>query len=151
VFTQTLYASMDTMRTFIIISFFLLTLSSCNKNKPEKIEFKPNDRLIDFDMGLVLNQDDIIQLKQSEYELINSKKFNPKTDTIKYKDREISVSYLTFTKGCAEYGGDIKIKEDSIYLELIHTNGIVCGEEVCDRVKFRIRNPENRKYKIIKQ
>ena len=76
------------------------------------------------------------------------KNFDPKTDTIKYTEKEIYISYITELTGCVKYGGDIEIKKDSLLLKLVPINNIACSELDIARVVYRIKNPKNIKYKI---
>lgn len=133
--------------------FLLFTiLTSCieeNRNKA-KISWIPNEKLIDFDIQTVMTMDDIFELSDDESEKLHSDKFNPKTDTIIYKKNEIYITYLALTNGCAKYGGDLEIKNDTILLKLININDTECTEQSGDRVRFRIKNPENKRYTVIK-
>lgn len=97
-----------------------------------------------------MTMDSLFTLSDSTYNMLKSNSFNEKTDTIRYNANEIYVSYLTVVNGCAEYKGDFFIKDDTIDLNLININDQACTEEECDRIVFRIKNVDNKNYKIIK-
>lgn len=130
--------------TIVILVFFL---SACATKKPEN---KINDRLVDFQSYTVMSMDSILAIGEKNYKLIYSEKFNPKTDTIRYEKDLIYISYLSIVNGCAEYCGDLEIKNDSLFLKLINIGELECTEQRCDRLVFMINNFENKKYKIIK-
>jgi hypothetical protein len=133
------------MRSLIpLLSIALLTMS-CKSTKEEL--HKPNERLLYFSTKTIMEID---QLNDDEYYSINSDEFNDKTDTIRFTNDEIYISYLSLVTGCANYSGDMQIKGDSIILDPFNTNDIVCTEQSCDRVVFRIKNKGNKKYKIKK-
>lgn len=131
-------------KIIIILAFFLY---ACDTNKQE---YKTNDRLIDFKSFSVMSMDSLIESGEANYKLIYSEKFNPKTDTIRYDKDLIYISYLSIVNGCAEYGGDLEIKNDTIFLKLRDIGEISCTEQGCDRLVFKIKNLEYKKYKIKK-
>jgi hypothetical protein len=133
------------MKNGIIISMFFLT--ACGTKKQE---YKPDDKLIDFQSYTVMSMDSIIESGEENYKRIYSENFNPKTDTIRYEKDLIYISYLSIVNGCAEYGGDIEIKNDSLLLNLRDIGEISCTEQRCDRLIFKIKNLEDKKYKIKK-
>jgi hypothetical protein len=118
--------------------------------KSEKKEIKINERIKSFNIETYLSADDMHKIKESEYKRIWSNKFDKISDTILYKKDEIYISYLTLTNGCANYVGDINLIHDSLYIKLINTRDYVCTEQGIDRVRFRINNPYNNKYTIVK-
>jgi len=109
-----------------------------------------HDRLLDFQSKTVMDMDDLIEAEEVFYKNLTSDKFNPKTDTIRFDKDVIYISYLSLVNGCSKYKGDIEVNADSIILELKNINGIECTEQRCDRLIFKIKNPENKKYKIKK-
>lgn len=74
-----------------------------------------------------------------------------KTDTIRFENDFIYISYLSIVNGCSKYIGNIKIKNDSIHLRLIDTARYVCTEERVDRLVYKIKNSQNKKYIIKKR
>jgi len=97
-----------------------------------------------------MTMDDIVKLDHRAYQKLQSNEFNKKTDTIRFDKEIIYISYLSIVNGCADYSGDIEIKKDSIFLKLNNINGIECTEQRCDRLIFKIRNPNKEKYKVVK-
>lgn len=97
-----------------------------------------------------MNVDDIAASDATFTRKIYSDEFNYKTDTIEYRDKYIYISYLSIVNGCGNYDGNLKIKSDSIILELDNISGIECTEQRCDRLIYMIYNPENMSYKIKK-
>lgn len=129
----------------------LLILSACGSKKKD---FKPHQRLLTFQSSTVMSQDSIISICESDTSFmkrIENENFENKSDTIRYDEDMIYVSYLSIVNGCAQYSGDIEIKDDSIFLKLKNINGLECTEMRCDRLIFGIRNVENKKYKIYKK
>lgn len=129
----------------------LLILSACGS---KKMDFKPHQRLLTFQSSTVMSQDSIISICESDTSFmkrIENENFENKSDTIRYDEDMIYVSYLSIVNGCAQYSGDIEIKDDSIFLKLKNINGLECTEMRCDRLIFGIRNVENKKYKIYKK
>ena len=122
------------------------TIISCGKKAEEEtfIDFKPNENLTSFKIEKIVND----EYTDSSPDSLFAKNFDPKTDTIKYTEKEIYISYLTSLTGCVKYGGDIEIKKDSLLLKLIPINNIACTELDIGRVVYRIKNPKNIKYKI---
>lgn len=129
----------------------LLILSACGSKKKD---FTPHQRLLTFQSSTVMSQDSIISICESDtsfMQRIENENFENKSDTIRYDEDMIYVSYLSIVNGCAQYSGDIEIKDDSIFLKLKNINGLYCTEMRCDRLMFGIRNVENKKYKIFKK
>ncbi len=125
--------------------------NSIKENLSEKVtlkEFTPNERIIAFKFAESFTDDQISKISGDDFVILESKNFNPKTDTIKYTKNEIYISYLDALTGCVQYGGDIIIKNDSLILHLIPLNDIACTEMTVDRMIYRIKNPKNIRYKI---
>ena len=133
------------MGKFIFLLLFLPL--SCKQQERKKIVI--NNRLISFQSKIIYNADSLY-LDTSFYQTMSSKSFSIKTDTIKYLNHRIYVSYLTVLAGCAQYYGDLVFVEDTIKLRLINKGDIVCTEQEGWRVRFIIENKKNTKYKIIK-
>lgn len=130
------------------ILILLLLLNCCNTQR--RSEFTPDDRLISFDDEFVMEMDSLMELDTSFYEAIFSAHFFDRTDTILFDENEIYISYLGVVNGCADYAGDIKFNGDSLILDLINTGNYVCTSQTCNRMRFRIKNEEKKKY-IIKK
>jgi hypothetical protein len=126
---------------------FGLLLSTC---RTKKTEFRRNDNLLDFKSTTAFEIDELIESGEQLLDAIYSDKFVAMTDTIIFKDGMIYISYLSIVNDCGNYAGDIEIKSDSIILQLIDTVGLSCTGQRCDRLIFKIKNSENRKYKIKK-
>ncbi|MDT0557224.1 hypothetical protein RM697_01105 [Ichthyenterobacterium sp. W332] len=121
-------------------------LTSCVK----KTEFIPNENLIEFHRQTIMDMDELVDSGEENYQNLNLEKFNLKTDTIRFENDFIYISYLSIVNACGQYAGDIEIKNDSIYLKLVDTVGIACTSQRVDRLKFKIKNSENKKYGIKK-
>ncbi len=94
--------------------------------------------------------DELVNSGEENYRNLNSKKFNLKTDTIRFENDFIYVSYLSIVNGCGQYSGNIEIENDSIILKLVDTSGIACTEKRVDRLVYKIKNDANKKYGIKK-
>lgn len=94
--------------------------------------------------------DELVDSGEENYRNLNSEKFNLKTDTIRFENEFIYVSYLSIVNGCGQYAGDIEVKNDSIHLKLVDTVGIACTEQRVDRLVYKIKNDGNKKYGIKK-
>lgn len=136
------------MRKIIIYFLFALIIISCRDKVPEEtfIDFKPNKNVTDFKILKIVNDEYPNNLPDSLF----TKNFDSKTDTIKYTEKEIYISYLAGLTGCVKYGGDIEIKKDSLVLKLVPINNVACTELNIARIVFRIKNPKKIKYKIAK-
>jgi hypothetical protein len=97
-----------------------------------------------------MSMDDLVEAGDENYQKIEANNFDPKTDTILYDNGQIYVSYLSIVNGCGQYTGDIEIRSDSLFLKLVDVVGIACTEERCDRLVYRIKNKDNKEYKMIK-
>lgn len=142
-------------KLFYFISILMITSCTHKKSIKENLSekdtlkgFKPNESVIAFKFTESLTDEQILKITGDDFVILQSKKFNPKTDTIKYTKNEIYISYLDALTGCVEYGGDIIIKNDSLILNLIPLNDIACTEMTVDRMIYRIKNPKNIRYKI---
>ena len=129
----------------ILISVFLLIACGVKKQ-----EYKIHDRLIDFQSHTTMNVDQIIESGEKNCKQLYSNKFNPKTDTVRYEKDVIYVSCLSIVNECADYVGNINIKEDSIILKLINIGELECTEPRCDRLIYKIKNANGKRYKIKK-
>lgn len=130
----------------------LILFASC-KPKEKEAERKIHDRLISFKDSTIMDMDELVSMMSSDTNFIKkvyAENFNEQTDMIEYRNGEISISYLSIVNGCAEYGGNLEFNKDTIFLKLDNLNDIVCTEQRCDRLIYKISNPENKKY-IIKK
>ena len=65
-----------------------------------------------------MDMDEIFEKPESEYQkLTDEVNFYPETDTILYYTDTLYVSYLTYVNSCADYDGNIEIKDDSLFLK----------------------------------
>lgn len=131
----------------LFLSILLLTAFSC---KQKDVERKRHEKLLDFKSSTVMSVDEIILADTAYMGNIYSQNFYTKTDTVEYRDKYIYISYLSVVNGCADYDGNLEFKSDSIILKLDNISGIECTEIRCDRLVYKIRNPENKRYKIKK-
>lgn len=136
------------MRINCIYFLLVLLITSCKDKVYEEviIDFKPNKNILSFKIEKITNDD----YKVNQHDSLFTKNFNPKTDTIKYTENEIYVSYLAGLTGCVKYEGDIEIKKDSLFLKLVQINNMACTELNIARITFKIKNKKNIKYKIAK-
>jgi hypothetical protein len=131
------------MRLIVFLTIVII-VSSCGAKNPD-------ERLLFFSTRMVMSMDSLVKVEDdSLYQGLFSDHFNERTDTIKFNQKEIYVSYLSVVNGCADYSGELQFKGDSILLKLENKRDYVCTEQRCDRVIFRIRNDGDRKY-IIKK
>ena len=131
--------------TFFLV---LIIFSAC---KTKTSDHEANEQLITFHSHTIMGMDQLVEAGDENYQKIDSKEFNLKTDTIQFTNNKIYVSYLAIVNGCGQYAGDIEIRKDSLFLKLVDISGIGCTHERCDRLVYTIRNPENKQYKIIKR
>jgi hypothetical protein len=135
------------MKRKIYYFFTAFAIISCGKKAPEEtfIDFKPNENVISCKIRIVNDK-----YPDKSPDSLFAKNFDPKTDTIKFNEKEIYISYITDLTGCVKYGGDVEVKKDSLLLKLVRINNIACTELNIARVVYRINNPKNMKYKIAK-
>jgi hypothetical protein len=126
----------------IVISFFI---TGCSHKQPAI-----DERLISFDNKFVSDVDSVLRLPKRTQDAIFSGNMNSLIDTAFFKNREIYISCLSMATGCADYTGNIKYIKDTIKLELINLGDVVCTEQNCHRFIYRISNPENKRYVILK-
>jgi hypothetical protein len=136
------------MKRNIFYLLLALILFSCREKVPEEtvIDFKPNKDVLSFQIVKIVND----EYTEKNSDSLLTKNFDPKTDTIKYSEKEIYISYLTRLTGCVKYAGDVEIKKDSLLLKLVPINNISCSELDIARIVFRIKNQKNIEYKIFK-
>lgn len=125
-----------------------LTLISCKKEIPEEtfIDFKPNENVIAFKIAEIVTEDYPNKFPDS----LLVENFDPKTDTIKFTEKEIYISYLAGINSCTEYGGDVVIKNDSLILKLTPINNMACTSSEIARIIYKIKNSKKIQYKIAK-
>ena len=143
-----------TDRIFILI---LAIMCSCTNNSDKKKEthnlpkIQKNERLISFRCKLVMNSEEMSSKSDKEFQqLIDHVNFHGETDTIRYSTDTLYISYLTSVNACASYDGNIEFHNDSLILKAINIGDIVCLSEEIDRFIYKIYNPENKKYIIIR-
>ena len=142
------HTTVNKMKKNIFYFLTAIIFVSCKDKVPEEtlIDYKPNDKVLAFKIAKILNY----EYPENRPDSLFKKNFDPKTDTIKYTEKEIYISYLTGLTGCVKYAGDVEIKKDSLLLKLVPINNISCTELDIARIVFRIKNPENINYKIVK-
>ena len=86
------------MKNGIIISMFFLT--ACGTKKQE---YKPDDKLIDFQSYTVMSMDSIIESGEENYKRIYSENFNPETDLEKIGVVNQTTQLATDTQAISDY------------------------------------------------
>lgn len=107
-------------------------------------------RLISLKKRFLSDVDSVLKLPRRTKDAIFGSKANSVTDTVLFKNRKIYISCVSMATGCADYTGNITYAKDTIRLELINLSGEVCTELNCYRFIYRISNPENKRYVILK-
>ena len=141
------FSKIDKMKKPFIYVLLMTIFLSCKKQEqqlPAHRAYKANENLISFDLSYNITHEEARMPNMSLME------FDPKFDTIEYKKDELYISYITLLVGCREFHGDIEVKEDSLILKLPNFGEVACTEAETARVKYRIKNPNNIKYKIKK-
>jgi len=67
---------------------------------------------------------------------------------VQYLDDLIIVTNYVESNACGKYAGDIKIKNDKIYLIYELLSDEVCTSTSIDKVTYIINNPKEKKYKF---
>lgn len=141
----------------LLFSFFALTLCSCS-NKVDK-EAKNNNINIDS----ITQHIDIVTHKQlvraevkylgdgmnenfEQYEKESEKAYTKKEN----KDTLLIIESYFTRSGCTGYEGNISVSSDTLILKLESNTNISCTELEYYRVIYKIRNPNRKKYIIIK-
>lgn len=110
-----------TILKYSILFFGLITACS-NKVKQEHFA---NSLLLTSSAKEIYPADELEKLKPRLMHDIMSANFNHKIDTVKYLKDKIYVSCLMTAPGCAQYSGDIAIKDDTIRILLINKGDFV--------------------------
>ena len=136
------------MKTKILCVALVTQFVSCKNNEPKEIllDFKPNKNLISFKIAKIMNEEYTNKRPDSLF----SKNFDPKTDTIKYTENEIYISYLAGLTSCVKYSGDVVFKKDSLLLKLVPITNIACTELDIARVVYKVKNSKKIEFKIAK-
>ncbi len=118
-----------------LIGILLILLVSCSK-KEEPI-----------DKNLIYFKDNFLsELGDENYEKLLSKtKLKIKAQ---YIDDVIFVTNYVESNACGKYVGNIKIKNDRIYLIFKLVSDEVCTSVGIDKVTYIINNPKEKKYKF---
>ena len=117
------------------LGILLILVLSCSK-KEEQI----NKDLIYFKDGFL-----------SEFGNDNYEKWLAKTKlkiNAQYIDDLIIVTNYVESNACGKYAGDIRIKNDRIYLIYKLMSDEVCASTSIDKVTYIINNPKEKKYKF---
>ncbi len=131
----------------IIICFSFI---GCSQKRPMIDKPTIDKRLISFKDIFLSDVDSVLRLPQHLQDAIFSGKMNLAIDTVLFKNGEIYVSCISMATGCTDYTGNITYSNDTIKLGLINLSGVVCTEQDCHRFTYRISNPEDKKYVILK-
>ncbi len=118
--------------------FFLVIINcllSCSEKKTEK-----NKELIYFESEF------IAELGEENYDKFKAE-LNPKIKA-EYSGKVIEISKVIEANACGEYDGNIEIKKDSLILIYKLISEEVCTSTAVVRVKYKIRNEKELKYKI---
>jgi hypothetical protein len=132
------------MRYFFTVIMGIFFVGCAQKQPPI------DKRLLSFKNIFLSDVDSVLRFPKQTQDIIFSRRMNPAIDTILYKNGEIYISCISMATGCADYTGNITYKNDTIQLELINLNGLMCPEKNCHRFIYRISNPENKRYVILK-
>jgi len=120
---------------------------SCSNQEPDR----KHEQLIYFNSQFVMDMDEIFDLSEKEYQrLTDDINFYPETDTIKYENDTIYISYLTYVNACAKYSGNIEIKNDTLILKAKNILEEECASGRIDRFIYKIYNLDNKEYTIVK-
>ena len=131
----------------IVFLSVTMVILSCSHIKPDK----KHESLISFKSYPVMDMDELFEKPEKEYHILTDEiNFNPATDTIKYQNNMIYISYLTYVNACAQYTGDIEIINDSIILKAKNIKDEECASGRLDRYVYQIRNIANKEYIIVK-
>lgn len=137
------YKSISKALSWIVITLII----SCSNHE----QVRKHEQLIYFKSQFVIDMDEIFDRPETEYQrLTDNLNFYPETDTIKYENDTIFISYLTYVNACAKYSGDIEIKNDTLILKATNVLEEECTSGRIDRFTYKIYNPDNKKYTIIK-
>ena len=135
----------------IILVIILFTTFNCRvKTAIKNNKYSIDSRLLHFKITYVSDIDSVLKLPTAVQKSIFDSVFNLTTDTVIYGKTTTYVSCLTLLTGCAEYGGNIAISNDTLNLKVINTNGISCTETNCYRVIYEIDNPTLNQFYIFK-
>lgn len=131
----------------VCMIIYTMVVFSCSNQEP----IKKHDQLISFKSLFIMDMEDIFERPETEYQkLTDNINFYPETDTIKYFKDTIYISYLTYVNACADYSGDIEIRNDSLILKAKNILGQECASGRIDRFTYKIYNPDNKNFTIIK-
>jgi hypothetical protein len=132
---------------FLIFIVVIVLIQACSSS----INETKHKQLIGFKNQFVMDMDELFEKPDTEYQkLTDEVNFYPETDTILYKSDTLYISYLTYVNSCAEYGGDIEIKGDSLFLKAKNVGEYECASGRIDRFIYTLQNPNNQKYTIVK-
>jgi hypothetical protein len=134
-----------------------ISFTSCNGDDTSRSSainekhFKPNSRLLNFEISLQNTIGDMSSRDSVRYSEIFSKMLIPMTDTVRYSTGRIYISCIKPASGCAEYQGDLIVRNDTIYLLFHNISDQACTEMEAWRAVYYIDNPEDKKYIIQKR
>jgi hypothetical protein len=134
----------------IRLLIILLLFVSCKQKNNSSNTIEISKRLGHFTIHRIYDMGSLALLGNKFYQSLNSKNFNPETDTIKYLPNKIYISFLRLATGCASYTGNVEFNQDTIHLLLINKLETVCSEQDCYRVIYEVENKSNKKYIIQK-
>lgn len=131
-----------------IFSLTIITLVlSCSNHEQDR----KHEQLISFNSQFIMDMDEIFDRPEREYQRLTDEfNFYPETDTIKYKNDTIYISYLTYVNACAKYSGNIEMRNDTLILKAKNILEEECASGRIDRFIYKIYNPDNKKYTIVK-
>lgn len=140
-----------------IYIFTIIVLGSCTNKNDESISISENPKsqkhadLIYFSSKFEMGMDELFEIPEIEYQRLTDRvSFHSETDTVLFLKDTLYISYLTYVNACAAYAGDIKFSSDTLFLTAINIKGEECTSGNIDRFVYKIFNPENKKYHIVK-
>jgi hypothetical protein len=135
------------MKLHLFVILLLFSTSACKQNRSTK-KSMPNNRLLSFHAKLVFDADDVPKIGTDTLRKLESDDLNPNTDTVKYLNGRIYISFLRVTSGCANYKGDLVFKKDTLVPTV--NSDTVCSEQNIYRFTFLVKDLNNQKYFIKK-
>lgn len=126
-------------------------LCCCHNRNPEsKILPTVNPKLLYFKIEGFADADSVFKLPENIRRGIHDKFINAATDTVVYGKSAIYIWCSTMAAACSKYTGNISMNKDTIRLELINVGGVVCTEQNCYRLFYKIDNPSLDSFIIVK-
>jgi len=160
----------ENMRAYVFI-LIIAGMFACSDNSPKKVKVndisneeiiaqlneplpavQKNDKLISFKSIRIMDMDKLVSKSQKEFQrLQDNVSFHKETDTILYLKDTLYISYLTCVNASGYYDNNIEFHNDSLILKTINLSKFSCMCERIDRFIYKIYNPDNKKFLIVKK